>query len=140
MVDRFGTALVIVTGLVGVLVGSALMVMLPALFGVAGYVASHALITASYALLQAASTTGILATTAPDQRGVTSALLGLARNLGLMTGASAMGTVFAAGEQGVFRWVGAGAEAGMQASFAVAVVIAVVALALVLRVQRHLGA
>lgn len=129
-----------VTGLFAVLVGSILMVLLLVLFGPSGYITSLALITAGYALFQAATTNAILASAAPDQRGVTSALLSLARNLGLVTGASTLGAVFSAGEQGVFRWFGTGAEAGMQASFSVAVVIAVVALALVLRIQRHLEA
>ena len=139
--DRLGSQAITVTGLVGVLVGSALMVLLPTLFGVVGYIGSLAVITAGYALFQAATTTATLATAAPDQRGVTSALLGLARNLGLITGASAMGAIYTFGSAGGFHWSRTGAEVGLQASFSVAIVLAAVALALVLpvRVQSHLG-
>lgn len=81
-------------------------------------------------------------TAAPDQRGVTSALLGLARNLGLITGASAMGAIYAVASAGGLPWIGTGAEAGTQASFTVAVCLAAIALALAvpIRGQRHPGA
>lgn len=130
MVDRLGASAIMVTGLVGVVVGSALMVLLPVLLRLSGYVGSLALITAGYALFQAATTTAILTTTAPNQRGVTSALFGLARNLGLIAGASAMGAVYAAASAGGFLWIGTGGKVGLQASFSVAVVLAAVALVL----------
>ncbi|MEI7534706.1 MAG: MFS transporter, partial [Verrucomicrobiae bacterium] len=53
------------------------------------------LITSSYALFQAANNTVIMTGIRPDQRGVISGMLSLSRNLGLITGASAMGAVFA---------------------------------------------
>ena len=57
--------------------------MLPARFGIAGYSAPIVVMTASYALFQAANNTVIMRDSRPDQRGVISGLLSLARNLGL---------------------------------------------------------
>lgn len=45
--------------------------------------------------LNVALLTSVMADTQPDQRGVISGMLNLARNLGLITGASVMGAVFA---------------------------------------------
>ena len=68
---------------------------LPAAFGIAGYVAPIVVVTAGYALFQAANNTAVMADVRPDRRGVISGLLNLSRNLGLITGASVMGAVFA---------------------------------------------
>ncbi|HEY0101609.1 MAG TPA: MFS transporter [Pyrinomonadaceae bacterium] len=95
LVDRFGAQRMTITGLVGIAVGSSVLSMMPSSFGVVGYIAAIVVITASYALFQAANNTGIMTGIRPDQRGVISGLLSLSRNLGLITGASAMGAVFA---------------------------------------------
>jgi MFS family permease len=99
LVDRFGEAAVTYTGLSGVMLGSVFMITLPAAFGVAGYIGSLAIITAGYALFQASNNTTVMNSATIERRGVTSALLGLTRNLGLMIGASAMGGVFAFGSK-----------------------------------------
>jgi hypothetical protein len=57
------------------------------------------------------------------RRGVVSALLGLARNLGLITGASAMGAVFA---------LAGGGLTGLEATFGLGAVLAGVSLCLTL--------
>lgn len=129
LVDRFGEATVACGGLTFVALGSGLMILLPGAFGVAGYVGGLAIITSGYALFQAANTTSVMRGAAAEQRGVTSALLGLSRNLGLITGASAMGAIFALGPTG---------EAGLQMTFAVALVLATAALCLV-RLRRGQG-
>ena len=69
--------------------------MLPATLGIAGYVAPIVVVTAGYALFQAANNTAVMTDVRPDQRGVISGMLNLSRNLGLITGASVMGAVFA---------------------------------------------
>ena len=53
------------------------------------------IITANYALFQAANNTVVMTDVDPQQRGVMSGMLNLSRNLGLVTGASVMGAVFA---------------------------------------------
>lgn len=132
LVDRLGTQRTTMAGLIAMGAGSAALALLPAGLGVAGYVAPLAVITAGYALFQAANNTAVMAATAlqPQQRGVTSGLLNLSRNLGLVTGASAMGAVFAwgAGSQGIATAQPGAVAAGMQATFGVAAVLVVVAL------------
>jgi MFS family permease len=128
LVDRFGAAGTSVTGLGGVLFGSILMTLLPSALGVSGYVASLALITAGYALFQAAGNTAIMREAGESQRGVTSALLALARNLGLIAGASAMGTIFSLGSKGLQGFTKAEGEAGLQLTFMVAAALAALAM------------
>ncbi len=77
--------------------GSSILPLVPMRFGVLGYIAPLIVITAGYALFQAANNTAIMTTSRPEQRGVISGLLNLSRNLGLITGASVMGAVFALG-------------------------------------------
>ena len=104
--------------------------MVSASFGVAGYLAPIAVITASYALFQAANNTVIMTDTRPDQRGVISGLLSLSRNLGLISGASVMGAVFAAASV-TTDITAARPDAiviGMRITFAVATILIVFAL------------
>ena len=79
------------------LIGACSLPAVPMGFGVPGYVVPLAVITAGYALFQAANNTAVMADVTPQQRGVISGLLGLSRNLGLITGASLMGAIFAVG-------------------------------------------
>jgi MFS family permease len=131
LVDRLGAPAMTVAGLAAVAAGALLMTALPALFGVAGYVGSLALVTAGYALFQAANTTALTARAPAARRGVTSALIGLARNLGLVTGASAMGALFAFGARGQpLLGLPPGGETGLRLAFAVAAAAAVLALGL----------
>ena len=52
--------------------------------------------TAGYAIFQTANNASVMSDVRPDQRGLISGMLNLSRNLGLITGASVMGAVFAA--------------------------------------------
>lgn len=129
LVERLGETAVTNAGLFGVIGGSVLMLLLPGACGVAGYLGSLTIITAGYALFQAANNTTVMKTALAERRGVTSALLGLSRNLGLITGASAMGAVFAFGSQGVgLLGLGAGGETGLRLTFAIAGLLAGAAL------------
>lgn len=129
MVDRLGPQTVALAGLAGVVAGSLLMIALPGVFGVAGYVASLATITAGYALFQAAGNTAVMNGAAAERRGLVSALLALARNLGLVTGASLMGTLFALGAGGIaLLGLAPGSASGLQLTFAVAAAAAGIAL------------
>lgn len=137
LVEHFGETAVTIAGLIVATGGSVLMLLLPGAFGVAGYLGSLAMITAGYALFQAANNTTVMKTASAERRGVTSALLGLSRNLGLITGASAMGAVFAFGSMGgEILGLGTGGEAGLQATFAVATVLAGAALGVSFRGRR----
>jgi MFS family permease len=132
--DRFGTNRMTVIGLLGVGVGSFLLALMPSSFGIVAYVAPLALMTASYALFQTANNTSVMKDVTSDDRGVVSGLLNLSRNLGLVTGASVMGAVFAlaTGVDDVAAAPPDAVAAGMKATFAVAAVLMVVALVLVL--------
>ncbi|MDT4860391.1 hypothetical protein FQZ97_949500 [compost metagenome] len=113
--------------------------MLPASLGVFGYIAPLVVITAGYALFQAANNTAMMADARPDQRGVVSGLLNLSRNLGLITGASAMGAVFALGSAATALSPEhpQAVAAGMHATFAVAAVLIIVALVSVPLAERR---
>lgn len=95
IVDRLGAQRMTLAGLIGIASGCLVLSLLPATLGVAGYLAPIVCITASYALFQAANNTAVLTAIQPDQRGLVSGLLSLSRNLGLISGASVMGAIFA---------------------------------------------
>ncbi|MDB5104881.1 MAG: major facilitator superfamily 1 [Fibrobacteres bacterium] len=95
LVDRFGARRTSTAGLAGMAAGCSLLSMLPMVSGIPGYLIPIVCITAGYALFQAANNTGIMEKALADQRGVISGMLSLSRNLGLITGASLMGAVFA---------------------------------------------
>jgi len=95
MVDRWGTAVMTAAGLIAMLLGALALSAIPAAQGIAGYVAGIAILTPGYQLFQAANNTAVMADVAADQRGLISGVLTLSRNLGLITGASVMGAVFA---------------------------------------------
>lgn len=132
LVDAFGAPRMILIGLVVTAAGCFMLAVLPATLGIAGYVAPIAVVTAGYALFQAANNTGVMAEIRPDQRGVVSGMLNLSRNLGLLTGASAMGAVFALASAAA-DIPGARPQAvaaGMRITFAVAAMVVVSAMAI----------
>ncbi|MGA1855438.1 MFS transporter [Azospirillum sp. 11R-A] len=134
LVDRFGAAGMTVVGLGAVAGGCVLLALLPATLGVAGYVGPLVVVTAGYALFQTANNTAVMADVEKDRRGVVSGVLNLSRNLGLITGASVMGTLFTLGV-GTEVAVAApeAVAAGTQTTFAVAAGLIAVALLLAVR-------
>jgi EmrB/QacA subfamily drug resistance transporter len=132
LVDRFGASRMIVFGLIGMALGSALLPMLPTGLGVPGYIAPLVLITAGYALFQVANNTAVMTNIRQDQRGVISGMLNLSRNLGLITGASLMGTVFALGAATTSSLTAQpqAIVTGMRITFTVAAGLVIVALAI----------
>ncbi|MDP3650730.1 MAG: MFS transporter [Rhodoferax sp.] len=134
LVDHWGAPGMVIAGLVAMAVGAFALSGLAALFGMVGYIAAIAVLTPGYQLFQAANNTAVMADMPADQRGVLSGMLNLSRNLGLMTGASAMGAVFAFASKAADITT-ARPEAvatGMQTTFAVAGALILVALAIVL--------
>ena len=132
LVDRLGAAVGTRVGLAIMLVGALALALLPVPFGVIGYSASIVLLTPGYQLFQAANTIGIMAEVPADQRGVTSGILTLSRNLGLVTGASVMGAVFAFSAQTFGQSVSRpdAVTLGMQITFLLAAVLILAALLL----------
>lgn len=137
-VDHIGAPRMTRTGLMAMTAGSVLLALAQVRFGTAGYLGPIAVMTAGYALFQTANNTAVMTGVSAHQRGVVSGMLSLSRNLGLITGASWMGAVFALAS-GANRIAAAGAEAvaaGMRATFALAALLMVVALAVAIRQER----
>lgn len=116
LVDRFGARRMALSGLVAMALGCVWITLLPASLGAIAYVGPLVIVTPGYALFQAANNTAVMADVAASRRGVVSGLLTLSRNLGLISGASAMAAVYAAG--------------GLRPSFVVATALVALALAL----------
>jgi EmrB/QacA subfamily drug resistance transporter len=132
VVDRVGAQRMTIVGLVGIAAGAIVLAGLPATLGIPGYIGPIVAITASYALFQTANNTAVMADVSPERRGVVSGMLNLSRNLGLVTGASVMGAVFAlaSATTDVAAAHPAAVATGMRVTFAVAAALIVVALAL----------
>ncbi|MDF9778222.1 MFS transporter [Pseudomonas baetica] len=130
LVDRLGAQRSSAVGLIAMLTGACILPSVPMSVGVVGYLAPLVVLTAGYALFQAANNTAVMADIAPQQRGVISGLLGLSRNLGLITGASVMGAVFAfcTASNNILHAQPQAIAQGMRVTFAVAAALIVFAL------------
>jgi EmrB/QacA subfamily drug resistance transporter len=139
MVDRLGAQRLTVAGLIGIAAGCGVLALLPASLGIAGYVLPIVVVTTGYALFQAANNTSVMKDTGADQRGVISGMLNLSRNLGLITGASVMGAVFAlkVATSDIATARPEAIAAGMRSTFAVAAVLIVAALAIAVCALRR---
>jgi MFS family permease len=138
LVDRFGAQRIVPGALLGMACGCALLALLPMSLGLPAYVLPIMLIAAGYALFQAANNTGLMAGVSQDQRGVVSAMLGLARNLGLITGAAVMGAVFAAATGDPTQAPAAMLARGLHTTFGVATALMLLTL-IISRVQATAG-
>jgi EmrB/QacA subfamily drug resistance transporter len=134
IVDRIGAHRMSVAGLAGMVAGCSALCMAPTSLGIAGYVIPVVIITAHYALFQTANNTAVMANVSPEQRGVISGMLNLSRNLGLITGASVMGAVFAvaSGAGDVTTAQSEAVATGMRVTFAIAAGLVLVALVIAL--------
>ncbi|WP_232281828.1 MFS transporter [Roseobacter sp. SK209-2-6] len=94
LTDRLGAGRVMVFGLLQTMLGLLCLALLPRCFGVGGYVVALIVLTPGFQMFLAANNTTVMADAALEQRGRLSGLLGLSRNLGLMTGTSVMSTLF----------------------------------------------
>jgi MFS family permease len=95
LTDRYGAARMLPVGLAQIAVGLVALAILPQWFGLWGYGLALVLLTPGFQIFLAANNTVTMQTVAEDQRGVLSGLLGLSRNLGFVTGASAVSSLFA---------------------------------------------
>lgn len=96
LTDRLGYDRAMMIGLVETALGAACLAVLPIWWGVAGYVGALIVLTPGFQLFLAANNSTVMRAAPDAQRGMVSGLLGLSRNLGLLTGASAMATLFGA--------------------------------------------
>ncbi|MEU7528485.1 MFS transporter [Saccharothrix sp. NPDC042600] len=140
--DRFGSRTMVVAGLGGIIGGALVLAFTPPSFGVAGYVLPLVVVTASYAVFQAANNTGVMKDVPARDRGLVSGMVTLSRNVGLMGGASVMGAVFAfaAGTGDVTSAAAREVARGTRWTFVVAAALVAVGLAVVLRASVRASA
>lgn len=133
IVDRLGAPATVITGLIAMTTGAFALALLPAIpgtTGITGYIIAISILTPGYQLFQAANNTAVMQDIAPNQRGLISGMLNLSRNLGLITGATLMGAIFAysSASSDIRSAAPASIATGMQITFIVAGVMLVVAL------------
>lgn len=134
LVDRHGAQRMLKAGLLCAALACLALALLPASLGVAAYALPLVLLTAGYALFQAANNTAMMTGVAPGRRGGVAGWMNLSRNLGLVAGASLMAGVFTLAAGGdVTTAPGQAVARGMHAAFAVAAIVLVAALAVARR-------
>lgn len=133
LVDRLGARRAALVGLAGIAAAALALAQGSEHLGARGYLVPMSALTASYALFGAANTAGVMLRAPPAERGALSGALGLARNLGLVTGACAMGAVFAlgAGADDLSAAAPAAVAGGMRSAYALATALALLAFALI---------
>lgn len=95
-VDRIGSSRATLFSLLVMALGCGLLSELPQALGRSGYAIGLMLLTAGYALFQAANNTALLKRADPARRGRISGMLNFSRNLGFISGAGLMAAVYAA--------------------------------------------
>lgn len=145
LTDRFGAHRMMVAGLFSLAAGTFLLSLALTRLGIAGYVVPIAVTCFGYALFQTSNNAAVMSGVGAGERGVISGLLNLSRNLGLITGASLMGAIFAVASAGVGQGTGqdvlnsVSAARGMQVTFETATGLALAALLLALFSLRRAG-
>ena len=132
--DLFGESRVTLAGLIVLAGGALALALMPLTAGLAGYLAGIVCMTVGYALFQTSNNSAIMARAEGSQAGLVAGMLNLARNLGLVTGASAMGSVFAHGA-GTWSMLSASPDAvahGMRIAFGAAAMMIIAALCVAL--------
>jgi MFS family permease len=135
VVDRLGARGITLAGLIAAALGCLGLSVMPLSFGIVGYLAPLVVLTAGYALFQTANNTAVMAGISANARGVVSGMLNLSRNLGLITGASVMGALFAVASttDGIASSEAEAVAFGMRCTFGAAGGLVVVALAVAWR-------
>lgn len=132
LVDRLGAQMMVIIGLTTITTGAIALSMLGPVTGLPGYILPVCLITAGYAIFQAANNTLVIKSVSAQQRGIASGMLNLSRNLGLITGASVMGAIFAfaSAQQDIQLATVDHITQGMQFTYRIAALLGGVALAI----------
>ena len=137
LADRIGARLVMVLGLALFTVGAFVMSWVSGENGVATYVVAILFISVGLAFFQTPNNTAVMADARPEARGLVSGLLALARNLGLITGASLMGALFAHAAGDAATASPNSVAEGMQFAFRIAAIMAAAAFFLSLTTLRQ---
>ena len=138
LVDRLGHQAVIQAGLAVMAAGACTLALPPLASGVLAYLGPLVVITAGYAMFQAANNTAVMASAPPHLRGAIGGALTLSRNAGLMIGASLIGALFAhgVGSANPASVAPGAASAGMRLAYAASTLILLGALFLALAAAR----
>lgn len=125
----------VVLGLSAIACGALSIFLLPSGVGLVGYLGPIVVMTAGYAVFQAANNTRVMTGADVRQRGIVGGLLGLSRYLGLMLGATAMGSIFAIGvtSSDVASADPLAVAYGLRLTFGVAVLLAAAAILIAIR-------
>lgn len=99
IVDRLGAKRMTRTGLAAMAAAVLVLAFLPGWLGLPGYLAGTVLLAPGYQLFLAANNTAVLSAVDGNRRGAAAGTLSLARNLGMVAGASAMGTFYTVATQ-----------------------------------------
>jgi EmrB/QacA subfamily drug resistance transporter len=130
IVDSFGEWRITGFGLTAILAGTLSLSVIPATWGIFGYILPIIVITVGYAMFQTANNTAVMKDVRPERRGTVSGMLSLSRNLGLITGTSLLGALFtfASGANDITTAHSENVAAGMRITFAAAAFLASFAL------------
>ncbi|MGY3944408.1 MFS transporter [Aeromonas tecta] len=125
LVDKLGALPVVRLGLGAMLLAAIGLSILPANLGPLGYLCPILLMTAGYALFQTANNSAVVGRAEEQYRGAVAGLLTLARNLGQLTGAAGLGSLFASlvGASDLTMAAPAAVRFGMQFSFVAAALL-----------------
>lgn len=139
-VDRVGPKIVTLIGLISMVIGCLLLAFISASSGIFGYILAVAIVTMGYALFQTSNNTQIMTSVDTAISGVTSGILNLSRNFGLITGASAMGSIFtySVGTNNIAEMLPNTITAGIQTTFSVSAMFIFMAIIMTLFVRRKL--
>lgn len=142
IVDRYGAPRMTLLALAGMAFGALLLAFAPGQPSILGYLGPIGILTAHYALFQSANNTSLLGTASTEDRGVVSGMISLSRYLGLITGASVMGAVFARGSASpdIMAADPGSIVRGMHTTFAVAGGMLIAAMVIARSTRRSLGA
>ncbi len=96
LVDRYGSKKLLQLALFTMSIATFTLAVLPLVLGLAGYLCAILLLTPGYQLFLAANNAQVMLESKDSSAGVIAGMLSLSRNIGLISGASVMGAVFAA--------------------------------------------
>lgn len=122
LVDRGVPTRLMTAGLLVMTAAAVALALLPPLAGLPGYLAGTVLLAPGYQLFMAANNTEAMSAVARERRGTAAGVLGLSRNLGLVTGSSVLGTLFAtaAGATGQAAATADALDSGLRLVFGIA--------------------
>lgn len=137
LVEAFGARPIFLGGLGMLSIASVVFTILPPLFGLTGFLVSAVMLTPGNQMFMAGNNTAVMAQSGAEHQGVVAGVLNLSRSVGSITGVAVAAPLF---DLAVDHIAGpAGATVGLQASFAVAALLAFTAFIIGLKGTRAAG-